>query len=44
MPKTEQELLARDADRDIGAELLESIREMNSAKVGAIHGPVALAR
>ncbi|WP_373508219.1 helix-turn-helix domain-containing protein [Thiocapsa sp.] len=44
MPKTEQELLARDADRDIGAELLESIREINSEKVGAIHGPVALAR
>jgi putative transcriptional regulator len=44
MPKTEQELLARDADRDIGVELLESIREMNSEKVGAIHGPVALAR
>jgi putative transcriptional regulator len=44
MPKTEQELLARDADRDIGAELLESIREMNSEKVGAIHGSVALAR
>jgi putative transcriptional regulator len=44
IPKTEQELLARDADRDIGAELLESIREMSSEKVGAIHGAVALAR
>ncbi|MBK1702741.1 helix-turn-helix domain-containing protein [Thiococcus pfennigii] len=44
MPKTEQELLARDADRDIGAELLEAIREMKSEKAGAIHSPVALAR
>jgi len=44
MPKTEQELLARDANRDIGAELLESIGEMNAEKAGAIHSPVALAR
>jgi putative transcriptional regulator len=44
MPKTEQELLERDAERDIGAELLESIREMTSGTAGAIHNPVSLAR
>jgi putative transcriptional regulator len=44
MPKTEQELLARDAERDIGAELLDSIREMKSEEVGATHSSVALAR
>ena len=44
MPKTDQELLERDADRDIGAELLESIREMTSGTTGVIHSPVALAR
>jgi len=44
MPKTEQELLERDAVRDIGAELLESIREMKAGETGAIHSPVALAR
>lgn len=44
MPKTEQDLLARDAGRDIGAELLESIREMNAEQVGAIQNSVALAR
>jgi hypothetical protein len=30
MPLTERELLARDAKRDIGAELLQSAREMNA--------------
>jgi hypothetical protein len=30
MPLTEKELLARDAKRDIGAELLQSAREMNA--------------
>ncbi|EIC21993.1 helix-turn-helix domain-containing protein [Thiorhodovibrio frisius] len=44
MPKTEQELLERDAARDIGAELLESIREMKAGTTGGIHSPVALAR
>jgi len=44
MPKTEQELIERDAERDIGAELLESIREMKAGATGAIHSPVALAR
>ena len=44
MPKTEQELLERDADRDIGAELLQSIREMKAAEAAAVHSPVAIAR
>jgi putative transcriptional regulator len=44
MPKTEQELLERDAGRDIGAELLESIREMKAGETGAVHSPVAIAR
>jgi len=44
MPKTERELLKRDAGRDIGAELLESIREMKDGKTGAEHNPVAIAR
>ncbi len=44
MPKTAQELLERDAERDIGAELLESIRELTAGATGAIHSPVALAR
>jgi hypothetical protein len=37
MPKTEKELLERDAARDIGAELLESIREMKAGKATAVH-------
>jgi len=37
MPLTEKQLLARDAKRDIGAELLESIREMQAGKVGRVH-------
>jgi hypothetical protein len=32
MPLTEKELLARDAKRDIGAELLQSVREMKAGK------------
>jgi len=44
MPKNEQELLERDATRDIGAELLDSIREMTDGKTGAVHSPVAIAR
>lgn len=44
MPKTEQELLERDTERDIGAELLQSIRELKAGTTGAIHNPVALAR
>jgi putative transcriptional regulator len=30
MPMTEKQLLARDAKRDIGAELLQSVREMKA--------------
>ncbi|MHB8414967.1 MAG: hypothetical protein ACYDB1_06225 [Acidiferrobacteraceae bacterium] len=37
MPKTEQELRKRDAKRDIGAELLASVRQMRAAKKGAVH-------
>lgn len=37
MPKlSEAELLARDAERDLGAELLESLREMEAGKVGRV--------
>lgn len=44
MPKTEQELLARDAQRDIGTELLESIGQMTAGDAAAVHSPVAIAR
>lgn len=37
MPMTEKQLLARDAKRDIGAELLASIHEMKAGKAGRIH-------
>jgi putative transcriptional regulator len=37
MPLTEQELLERDAQRNIGEELLASIREVKAGKVGAVH-------
>jgi putative transcriptional regulator len=37
MPMTEKELLARDAKRDVGAELLASIQEMKAGKVGRTH-------
>lgn len=37
MPMTKKELLARDAKRDIGAELLASVLEMKAGKVGRIH-------
>jgi putative transcriptional regulator len=36
MPKSEQELLKRDAERDIGAELLQSVREMKSGQKGRV--------
>lgn len=32
MPKTEKELKRRDAKRDLGAELLKSVREMKARK------------
>ncbi|MEA3278488.1 MAG: hypothetical protein U9Q81_24960 [Pseudomonadota bacterium] len=34
MPKTEEELLERDAGREIGAELLESFREIQAGESG----------
>lgn len=37
MPMTEKKLLARDAKRDIGAELLASVLEMKAGKMGRIH-------
>jgi len=37
MPKAETELMGRDAKRDIGAELLESVRQMKAGKKGAVH-------
>ena len=37
MPKTEKELLKRDAQRDIGSELLASIEEMKAGKAGRAH-------
>jgi putative transcriptional regulator len=37
MPMTEKELMERDAQRDIGAELLESVRQMTAGKKGAVH-------
>ena len=36
MPMTEKKLLARDAKRDIGAELLASVLEMKAGKTGRI--------
>lgn len=48
MPMTEKELLERDAKRDIGAELLQSVREMKAGKRGRVHqiavSPVTEAR
>lgn len=32
MPKTDEELLARDAERDIGAELLEAVRDLKAGR------------
>ena len=37
MPMTEKELLERDAKRDIGAELLQSVREMKAGKHNRVH-------
>jgi len=37
MPMTEKEVLDRDAKRDIGAELLQSVREMKAGKRGRVH-------
>lgn len=40
MPKTDRELKRRDAKRDIGAELLASVREMKAGVRGRTHQPV----
>ncbi|WP_293389493.1 helix-turn-helix domain-containing protein [Nevskia sp.] len=37
MPMTEKKLKARDAKRDLGAELLASVLEMKSEKIGRVH-------
>jgi putative transcriptional regulator len=37
MPKSEQKLRARDAKRDIGKELLRSVREMKAGQRGRVH-------
>jgi putative transcriptional regulator len=37
MPKTEKELMGRDAKRDIGAELLQSIRDVKAGNVGQVN-------
>jgi putative transcriptional regulator len=37
MPLTEKQLIERDAKRNIGDELLESIREVKAGKQGAVH-------
>ena len=37
MPMTEKKLLARDAKRNIGAELLASVLEMKAGKSGRVH-------
>jgi putative transcriptional regulator len=48
MTMTTKSLQKRDAKRDLGAELLESVRQMKSARVGKIHqvtiSPVVSAR
>ena len=36
MPKSKKELLMRDTKRDIGAELLRSVREMKARKRGRV--------
>ena len=44
MPMTEKHLLARDAKRDIGAELLESVRQMQRGAGRVVYSPVIEAR
>lgn len=44
MPMNEKELEARDAGRNIGAELLEAVRSMKGGKIGAVNMvPVSIA-
>lgn len=35
MPRSEKEILARDAKRDVGKELLQAIRDVKAGRVGA---------
>ena len=44
MPMTEKQLLARDAKRDIGTELLESVRQMKRGAGRVVYSPVVEAR
>lgn len=37
MPKSDKELAIRDAQRDLGAELLESVRAVKAGKVGKVN-------
>ena len=37
MPMNEHDLQARDVKRDLGAELLASVREMKAGKAGRVH-------
>ncbi len=44
MPKSDKELAIRDAQRDLGAELLESVRAVKAGKVGKVNLiPVSIA-
>lgn len=44
MPMNENELEARDARRDVGAELLEAVRSVKAGKVGKVNRvPVSIA-
>jgi putative transcriptional regulator len=43
-PLTPKELAKLEASRDLGAELLQSIREMKAGKVRVVHSPAAEAR
>ena len=48
MAKSEKELRARDAKRDLGQELLQSVREMKAGRRGRVHkikvSPIVAAR
>ncbi len=44
MPMSEQSLNKRDTKRDIGDELLQSVRQMKEGRKGKVHSPVAQAR
>ena len=41
---TEKQLRARDAKRDLGAELLESVRQMKRGAARTVYSPVVQAR